>query len=203
VAEALRRRGHDTTVPDLVATATTGDPVAFARAAASVVDSDEDVVVVGHSAAGAILPAVAGLRPETRLIFVDATLPPCDGPATAGGQFLDALRGIATDGLLPAWSQWWGEGVLQYLVHDEARRKVIEQELPRLPLMFFETPISLPADWCAGRGGFLLLSEFYRADATAAAALGWPVIERPGGHLDIANEEDDIAEMLEELGLQA
>ena len=190
-------------MPNLVATATTGDPVAFGRAAASAVDTAEDVVVVGHSAAGAILPAVARLRPETRLIFVDATLPPCDGPGIAGGQFLDALRGIATDGLLPAWSQWWGEEVLQFLVHDEARRRVIEHELPRLPLVFFETPIPLPADWCAGRRGFLLLSEFYRADATTAAALGWPVVERPGGHLDIANDEEDIAEMLEELGLQA
>ncbi len=177
--------------------------MAFGRGAASALDTDEEVVVVGHSAAGAILPVVAGLRPRTRLIFVDATLPPCDGSGTAGGQFLEALEGIATDGLLPAWSQWWGDGVLQFLVPDEARRRVIEQELPRLPLVFFQTPIPLPADWCAGRCGFLLLSEFYRADVSAAAALGWPVIERPGGHLDIVNHEEDIAEMLEELGYQA
>ena len=177
--------------------------MAFGRGAASALDTDEDVVVVGHSAAGAILPVVAGRRPKARLIFVDATLPPCDGTGTAGGQFLEALGGIATDGLLPAWSQWWGEGVLRFLVQDEARRREIEQELPRLPLLFFETPIPLPPDWCAGRGGFLLLSEFYRADATAAAALGWPVVERPGGHLDIVNDEEDIAEILEELGHQA
>ena len=104
---------------------------------------------------------------------------------------------------MPPWSQWWGEGVLQFLVRDEARRSEIEQELPRLPLLFFETPIPLPADWCAGRCGFLLLSEFHRADATAAAARGWPVIERPGGHLDIVNDEEEIAEVLEELGHQA
>ena len=69
VAEALRSRGHETTVPNLVAAATTGDPVAFGRAAASALDTDEEVVVVGHSAAGAILPVIAGLGSKTRLIF--------------------------------------------------------------------------------------------------------------------------------------
>lgn len=184
-------------MPNLVASALTGDPGVFARAAAEAVDTDKEIVIVGHSAAGSVLPVVTALTPNVRrLVFVDASVPPCEGTGTAGGEFLAALQALASDGMLPAWSRWWGEGVLQTLVRDEARRRDIEAELSPLPLAFFETPIAMPAGWCDGDGAFLLLSEFYRSDANRAAALGWPVVERPGAHLDMANDEDDIADAL-------
>ncbi|MCA1675583.1 MAG: hypothetical protein LC799_26525 [Actinobacteria bacterium] len=186
-------------MPNLVAAATSADPSSFAQTAGSALHAQENIVIVGHSASGPILPVVAGSRPGVRLVFVAATLPPCEGTGTAGGQFLEALRGLATNGVLPVWSQWWGEGVLQLLVHDETRRREIELELPRVPLAFFEAPIALPTSWCARGGAFLLLSEFYRADATTAAALGWSVVERPGGHLDVVNDEEAIAGIIEEL----
>ena len=97
---------------------------------------------------------------------------------------------------MPIWSRWWGEGVLEALVPDDYRRTTSEGELPALPLAFFEAPIALPDGWCDVDGAFLLLSEFYRADATKAADRGWPVIEHPGGHLDIANEGEAIADIL-------
>ena len=53
--------GHDPIVPDLVGAATTADPGRFAREAAQAVGGGDEVVVVGHSAAGALLPLVAGL----------------------------------------------------------------------------------------------------------------------------------------------
>ena len=65
-----------------------------------------------------------------------------------------------------------------------------------MPLAFFEAPITLPAGWCDGECAFVLLSEFYRSDAARAAALGWPVVERRGAHLDLVNEEEAIAEIL-------
>ncbi len=45
-------------------------------------------------------------------------------------------------------------------------------------------------------GLVFLLSEFYRSDATRAVERGWPVIEHSGRHLDIANEEEAIADTL-------
>jgi hypothetical protein len=138
-----------------------------------------------------------------RLVFVDATVPPCEGTCSAGGEFLQALRGLATQGVLPVWSEWWGEGVLPALVPDDARRRAIAIELPTLPLAFFEESIALPDDWCSIDGAFVLLSEFYRSDADRAAARGWPVVERPGGHLDVANEEEAIAAILVELAGRA
>ena len=169
----------------------------FAHAAAEAVPTDKETVVVGHSAAGSVLPVVAMLTPNVRrLVFVDASVPPCEGTCTAGGGFLPALQDLAKNGMLPAWSQWWGEGVLQALLRDEARRRDIETEMAPVPLAFFETPVAMPAGWCDRDGAFLLLSEFYRSDASRAAALGWPVIERPGAHLDMANDEEEIANVL-------
>ena len=197
VGGALRSRGHEAIVPDLMAAAMTGDPGVFVRAAAEACDAEEEVVIVGHSASGTLLPLVAELTANVRrMVFVDATVPPCEGSTTVGGDFLGALRGLATNGVLPAWSHWWGEEVLPTLVPDDARREVIERELPALPLAFFEAPVVLPAGWCDGEGGFLLLSEFYRSNATRAATLRWPVIEHPGAHLDTANNEHVIARLL-------
>jgi hypothetical protein len=197
VAGALQSDGHEAIVPDLVPAAMTGDPRVFAQEAAEALDAAEEVVIVGHSAAGTVLPLVARLIANVRrVLFVDASVPPCQGTVTAGGGFQTALRGLATNGVLPVWSQWWGEGVLPALVRDDARRNEIEEELPSLPLAFFEAPISLPTGWCTAEGGFLLLSDFYRSDATAAATLGWPVVERPGAHLDMVNDEHVIAGLL-------
>ena len=200
VGAALQSHGHEAIIPDLVAAARSGEPQAFVQGAVEAVADGEEVVVVGHSAAGIVLPLVGALLAEVRcLLFVDARVPPCDGTVTIGGDFQAVLRGLAADGALPVWSRWWGDDVLPALVRDGARRKEIEAELPALPLAFFEAPISLPDGWCAGAGGFLLLSAFYRTDATAAATRGWPVAERPGAHLDMANDEEEIARLLVEL----
>ncbi len=198
VADVLRGDGHEAVVPDLVRAATSGNPIAFARAAAGAVDGKHETVLVGHSGAGAVLPLVAAAltTPPGRLVFVDAGLPPTAGAFTAGGGFLPTLRGLARDGLLPRWSEWWGAGALEVLVPDASRRAAVEDELPRVPLSFYETPIAVPSGWSDAPGAYLLLSEAYRADADRATALGWPVVAHMGGHLDIVNDEVSIAERL-------
>jgi hypothetical protein len=198
VADALRSQAHEAIVPNLVAAALAGDPGVFAQAAAKAADSDKDTIIVGHSGAGAVLPLVAArmrVKPP-RMVFVDAGVPPCEGTFSAGGDFLATLRDLAVNGVLPVWSQWWGEGVLDDLIRDDRRRREIEKELPQVPLAFYETPIELSLDWCSSAGAYVLLSEAYRLDAGRAASLGWPVVERPGEHLDIVNDEGAIASIL-------
>ena len=56
-------------------------------------------------------------------VFVDAGLP-TDGP----DPFLDRLRDIAEDGLLPPWSTWFGPDVMATLVPDPTRRAEIEAD---------------------------------------------------------------------------
>jgi pimeloyl-ACP methyl ester carboxylesterase len=200
VAEVLRRLGHEAVVPDLTVAATAGDPHAVIRAARPPTATDTPVIV-GHSGAGFLLPWIAASAgsPPRRLVFVDAGVPPCEGDATAGANVLDGLRGLAVDGILPIWSRWWGEGAMETLVADEARRNDVDAELPEVPLAFYETPMTIPAGWCGTPGAFVLLSEAYRQDATTATALGWRVVELPGGHLDIVNHPEAIGRTLVDL----
>jgi hypothetical protein len=196
--DAVRARGHESIIPNLVDAATKGDPREFARSAAAAAGKDE-VVVVGHSGAGGVLPLIIELVAAHRVIFVDATVPPCDGSFTLGAAFTETLRGLAIDGVLPPWSQWWGDGAMQALVPDDDRRRDIELQFPSVPLAWFESEIAAPTSWCDADGSFLLLSEPYRPDADRAGSLGWPVIERLGMHLDIANSEEVVADVLVDL----
>jgi hypothetical protein len=80
-------------VPDAVRTATS--------------DLRQRIVLVGHGAAG-LLPVIAdALAVEiAALVFVDSFLPPPAGQLPLGPPaFMDQLRAMATDGLLPPWSR--------------------------------------------------------------------------------------------------
>jgi hypothetical protein len=184
-------------VPDLREAAIRGAPRAVIEAALQL-PWKAPTVLAGHSGAGFFLPSIAaGLdAPVHRVVFVDAGLPPCEGEATASAEFVEQLRSLARDGTLPEWSSWWGDSVMEALVPDGARRAVIEAEMPRVPLAFFETPTALPVGWCAGPNALLLLSEPYRRDADTARSLGWPVVEDLGSHLDIVNNPESLARRL-------
>jgi hypothetical protein len=79
---------------------------------------------------------------------------------------------------------------METLVRDADRRLELEAEMPANPLVFFESSMEVPEGWCETRGAFLLLSESYRGDAERSRTLGWPTVERLGGHLDIVNDAD-------------
>src|SRR2546430_1925521 len=118
----LTGAGHDGVGPHVRHPAMSGNPMRVIEAALQAAPSQPSVVV-GHSGAGAFLPSIAaGLSSPTRLVFVDAGLPPCEGQAMASAEFLDQLRSLAVDGVLPKWSTWWGEGVMEALVPDDKRR---------------------------------------------------------------------------------
>jgi hypothetical protein len=201
-ADALGSAGHEVVVPDLRDAAVDGQPDAvIAAAVAAVPPRWSPLVLVGHSGAGSFLPSIAErLGGRVRhLVWVDARLPPLEGRTTPGGDFLGQLRALAVEGVLPRWSAWWGEGVMEGLVNDLDRRRKLYAEMPELPLAFFESPIDVPERWTDTPGAFLLLSGPYRDDAERARTLGWPTIERLGGHLDIVNHPHDIARAIVEL----
>jgi pimeloyl-ACP methyl ester carboxylesterase len=186
VAWALKERDREVLVPPLLGMAEAPPPrwrraVDAVRAAASAIASP--AVLVGHSGAGPLLPSIAdALAAEVAaLIFVDASLPPTSGvaPLVPPG-FLDQLYAIAADGVLPRWSRWFGEETMAELVPDAALREALEQEMPRLPLAFFEESVPLPERWAEGPCAFLLLTQAYRESAADARGRGWPAKEIPG-----------------------
>lgn len=198
-AQELQQRKQRTIVPSLSGAVLSGSWQACVDVAVEAAKTSEHAVLVGHSGAGPLLPLIAsGMHPPpTRLVFVDAGLPPDSGhaplmPAT----YLSSLRVLAQDGVLPPWSEWFGPDVIETLVPDAERRAAVVASLPRVPLSYFESQVHLPHDWSAVDGAYILLSEAYRSDATAAASHGWPVIEMLGGHLDLVIHPAELADAL-------
>jgi hypothetical protein len=142
VARELEQRGRAAVVPSLCALADgpyrpwrdvweTVDAVSAHRAGR--------VVLVGHSAAGSLLPAIAESPNPARDVwlraFVDAFLPPPSGTARlVPTEFAEELSALATGGVLAPWSTWFGDEAMRDLVRDGARRARVEQDMPQLPL---------------------------------------------------------------------
>jgi hypothetical protein len=157
----------------------------------------QPTVLVGHSGAGPFLPAIAGRMDPSpaQLVFVDAGVPPTEGTAPLiPDQLLESLRDLARNGMLPKWSEWFGTGAMQELVPDDDRRSAVVAELPELPLSYFDGRLHMPSNWSRSACAYILLSEPYRRDAAEAASRGWPVVELPGGHLDMVTRPTEVVD---------
>jgi pimeloyl-ACP methyl ester carboxylesterase len=207
VARELARRGRVAVVPSLLGVAEAPEPQwRHVPAAVRVATShlQQRVVLVGHSGAGLLLPVIAdALDVEVAgLVFVDSRLPPPAGRSPLGApEFMDQLRAMATDGLLPTWSRWFGPDTMRELVPDERLRADLEAEMPRLPLSYFEAAVPLPDEWGARPCAYLRFSdEPYAESAVQAREQGWAVAEMPGaGHLAMASNPIAVTDALLDL----
>jgi hypothetical protein len=202
-AEVLQDNGFGCAVPDLTALATMDPPYypKYATAAAAAVDGTSGpVVVVGHSAAGALLPAIAEAVGDRTCgaVFVDAMLPqPGRSWFDTAPPGLEAqLRGLADHDLLPPWHEWFPTGSLEALVPDPARRRRLIAEIPRLPIAYFDEPAP-PARFakpvaCA----FLRLGAPFDRAADKAERLGWWVTRREWDHLRMLSDPDAVADLI-------
>jgi pimeloyl-ACP methyl ester carboxylesterase len=205
-ARELKRRGRAAVVPPLLGVAEAPAPqwrhvLEVMRATTS--HLHEPIVLVGHSGAGVLLPVIAeSLTVEVAvLVLVDSLLPPAAGSLVLGRPaFMEQLRAMAIDRVLPPWSRWFGGDAMRELVPDERLRTALEEEMPQLPLSYFEASVPVPDGWTRRRCGYLLLSDPYALSAGDARALGWPVHEIHGvQHLAIATDPIPVTEALLDL----
>lgn len=111
-------------------------------------------------------------------------------------EFPESLRGLARDGLLPKWSEWFGAGSTDALVFDRARQAAVVAEFPELQLSYFADCVPMPDGWASIAGGYVLLSDPYRPDAAEAAARGGG---SSSGHRDIVTRPVEVAGALLDL----
>jgi pimeloyl-ACP methyl ester carboxylesterase len=146
----LERRGRAVVVPSLLGVAEAPQPqwrygVSPIRVAAG--HLQQRIVLVGHSGAGLLLPVIAdALNNEVAaLVFVDSFLPPPAGRLPLGPpELVDQLRAMATDGVLPPWSRWFGADAMRELVPRKRLRADLEAEMPCLPLSYFDATAAGP-----------------------------------------------------------
>jgi hypothetical protein len=164
----------------------------------------DPVLLGGHSAAGVLLPMIAGeLTAEVAgQIFVDGFLPPTSGSTRlAPPALVEQLRGLASDGVLPPWWTWFGEETMRQLVPDGSLRAVLEEEMPRLALSYFESDVPVPDGWDERACAYLLFSPETQGESAADARRhGWPVAELAGvDHLAMVTEPIAVTDALLQL----
>jgi hypothetical protein len=202
VAEELNGRGVATIVPTLHDQEDDRRPYwqqqanAAAECVAGVAE-DEALVLVGHSGAGPLLPAIrwAMERPVAAYLFVDAGIP------QDGANRLDLMRGesaewaeqfyqfLKTGGSFPNWSE---QDLVEIVPDSEQRRRLVGELRPR-SLRFFTEPITVFHGWPDAPGGYLLFTPTYHVPAEQARNLGWPVMSLAAGHFHMLVEPAAVA----------
>jgi len=175
-----------------------------AATAAEALPDDGEVVLVAHSGAGVLLPAIARFAVNrTRsarvvgCVFVD-----CDLPSDGRSRFdvMDAaaaadLRARSRDGWLPRWTA----EQLAPLIADPALRATFVADLPRVPAEMYDEAIPVPDTWPNVPVAYLELSPYYPAAVAAARRARWPVASRAAHHFLPYTEPTRVADALLEL----
>jgi pimeloyl-ACP methyl ester carboxylesterase len=204
VARRLTELGWEAAVPSLLHVGEGGPPfwprvVDGVRARLDTSGQKQGVVLVAHSNAGLFIPVIAAALPGQVLgcIFVDAALPPPSGTAAvAPPELLALLRGKASGGLLPRWTDWWDEEEVAPLFPDPQTRQAVTEQQPRLPLSYYEASVPVPAGWDVRPCAYLLFGPPYDEAASEAHGRGWIVERLAGGHLHQLVDPDGVARSL-------
>jgi hypothetical protein len=191
-AEALQRRGCVVYTPCIVGSDTPWrEAPAAVRAALPVLSGP---VLVGHSAAGLLLPSLAAALNAWGIVFLDAHIPPDVGPTPpTDAAFRPFIEGLPVEqGRVPKWSQWWGPHWLDNLIPDEPAREAFEADLPRLRPEWWDDAVETPP-WDTLRCGYVQTSAVYAGPAAEARARGWPSRVLTGTHLHPFLQPDETA----------
>jgi hypothetical protein len=206
-ADRLRARGFRVVLPSLAGVFAAGPPFypKLADRVAEAVHANVPtlpLVLVGHSGAGALLPAIAAAcsGEVEAAVLVDAILPHPGASwfDTAPPNLTEHLRSLAADGWLPPWDDWFPPGTLEGLLPDSGLRERFVGELPRLPLAYFEeraptTPDRIP------RHAYLQLSDAYQQLADEAERRGWPTRRQSADHLAMLTQPEQVVQELVQL----
>jgi pimeloyl-ACP methyl ester carboxylesterase len=205
VASRLRADGYTAIVPDFTPVMLKQPPLyrKIADSIAMEVESLQgNIVLVGHSGAGALLPVVAAAvgRRARGLMFVDAILPH-PGKTwfdTVPADLTMRLKAQAAEGFLPPWHEWWPPQVMARLLPDDVLRMNFVEKLRRRPLAYFNEKaldVEVPRSMACG---YLQLSSAYEAEAIQARAAGWSVDHYPLGHLAMVTDAGAVASLIQD-----
>lgn len=203
VADELSRRGQTALVPALPDARTLTPPYWQAHAeavaqAARLQPEPEATILVGHSGAGALLPAIrlALRRPVAAYVFVDALIPEPNASRLDLFGIPDQVAGFrqaAVNGLLPVWSA----DDLREAIPNAPVRERFAAELTPLPLAVYEEPLPVFAGWPDAACAYLLFNRAaYATHWERAQARGWPCAQLPGSHFHLLNDPAAVTDAL-------
>ena len=190
VAAELRRRGVQAIVPSLHLSDDAEVPywqqhVDMVKSAIEAAQPVGQLVPVGHSGAGVLLPVIRQIleRPVAGYIFVDAGLPK-DGTSrfdSMSAEDVASFERRVVDGHIATFT----DRQLQGLIPDAEDRSRFVTDLRPLPLAVYQEPLPVFAGWPDAPCGYLYFSPGYEDSAHEAGALGWPVFRMSSGHFNM------------------
>lgn len=208
VGDELRRRGRHVVLPrldnpDHVIGSYFHHHAERVRRSVEAENRTAPVVLVGHSGAGPILPAIGEtlVNEVVGYVFVDSDLPSDRARRidTAPPEFGEQLQRLSTGGRLPPWAEWWSDDVLTALLPDEDVREAFAEQLAPLPVSLFEERIRVPPEWPDAPCGFVRLSPIYDHALLGAQRLGWELITFDAAHLHMLVDPPTVADALVEM----
>jgi hypothetical protein len=196
LAPLLRAQGYDVSIADFTSVMVGDGPYypQLLRCARAKLNNPENTVLIAHSGAGVLIPALAE-DGGGGAIFVDALLPH-PGRSwfdTVPVELVADLERRAHNGRVPPWHLWWPQSAVKSLFKDAASFDRFSAELNQLPLAYFRE--IAPASVLARNFGcaFLQLSAGYAAEAEIAERNGWPVRRLALDHLAMLTHCDEVA----------
>ena len=209
MAALAEARGHHVIVPDFRLALTEAPPIYF-RIVQSVFDQLEavsrtdDLALIVHSGAGALVPAIARRTSRIRYVtFVDSILP---HPGKcwfdiAPSDLAKHLRALEKSGRLPRWHRWWPRGTIEALVGDgdPALLSAFIAELQEIPAAYLAEAAPLGDIPSALRCAYLQLGSAYNLEATEAERRGWPCKRLERHHLAMLTHAAEIEAALNSL----
>ena len=208
VAAALRRRGIDAVVPVLRDRGESAGPYWWqhamsAAAMLAALPAGGQIVLVGHSGAGPLLPAVRRVseRSVAAYLFVDAGILHDD--ASRLGLLRFELPGLADQlqahleagGCFPEWRD---EDLRDVLPDAAVRRKMLQEMQPR-GLPFWQEPLPVFDGWPDAPCAYLQFSDGYAVPAEQARADGWAYRRLDAGHFHMLVDPEAVTTMMLDL----
>jgi pimeloyl-ACP methyl ester carboxylesterase len=208
VRVALRQRGVQAAVPALRDDPERDEPYWSQQVAAVVATlrgapEGQPLVLVGHSGAGALLPALGAAltQPIAAYVFVDAGIH-TDGLSrlemmvAEDAPFAESLRAhLQAGGRYPEWT----DEQLREAIPDDTWRAAVLADLQPRGLDFFSEPIPVSPSWPDAPCVYMQFSPAYDVPAARARDLGWPVREIEGGHFLMLIDPETVAEAILDL----
>jgi hypothetical protein len=207
VADELRGLAYSVTVPELTSPANINRPY-WQRHAQAVADAlaseprSKPLILVAHSGAGPLLPAVRAMLAHTvtGYLFVDAGLP--ENGKSRLDQFeseesVQQFRQAAKDGFLPVWT----ESDLREVIPDKTIRERFASELHPLPVAVYEEALPVFSGWPDAPVGYLRFGNnpAYEAASRSARRQRFPFLQLQGEHFHMLVNPILVARALVEL----
>lgn len=160
---------------------------------------DVPLILVGHSGAGVLLPAIAQAcgHPVQGYIFVDAGLP-VDGHSRLdhfeSPEAREEFRASAQGGSLPTWS----DEDLHEVIPDASIRRQFVSELRPVPLAIYEEPIPVFSEWPDAACAYVRFGNnpAYQSAFDQASGSGWAIRRLDGEHFHMLVDPQSVAEAL-------